>query len=88
MVAISTYFFHRLIVRKVKKTILSQRRYLFLRNCLLSSPLRFIWLLSKSLNLIGCQGDKKGKFRKNVKGLLLRNHKVVEADTVLTCLFH
>ena len=41
---------------------------LFLQKCLLSSPLRFISLLSKSLNLIGCQGDKKGKFRKkNVK---------------------
>ena len=32
------------------------------QKCLLSSPLRFIWLLSKSLNLIGYQGDKKSKF--------------------------
>ena len=28
---------------------------------LLSSPLCFICLLSKSLNLIGCQSDKKGE---------------------------
>ena len=35
---------------------------LFLQKCLLSSPLHFIWFLSKLLNLIGCQGDKKGKF--------------------------
>ena len=40
---------------------------LFLQKFLLNSPLHFIWLLSISLNLIGCQGDKKGKFRKNVK---------------------
>ena len=31
-----------------------------LQKCLLSSPLRFIRLLSKSLNLIGCPGGKKG----------------------------
>ena len=35
---------------------------LFLQKCLLSRPLSFIWLLSKSLNLIGNQGEKKGKF--------------------------
>ena len=34
----------------------------FLQKCLLSSPLRFIWLLSKSVNLIGCRGGKKGRF--------------------------
>ena len=34
---------------------------LFLQKFLLSSPLRFIWLLSKSLNLIGCQ--KRVHFR-------------------------
>ena len=49
--------------------------------------LRFIRLLSKSLNLIGCQGDKKAEFEKNMlKNLLLRNHKVDEADTLHTCL--
>ena len=35
---------------------------LFLQKCLLSSPLPFIRLLSKSVNLIGCRGGKKGQF--------------------------
>ena len=30
----------------------------------MSSPLRVIWILSKSLNLIGCHGNIKGKFSK------------------------
>ena len=30
-----------------------------------------IWLLSKSLNLIGYQGDKRVNFRKRLKNLLL-----------------
>ena len=34
----------------------------FLQKCLLSSPLRFIRLLSKSVNLIGCPCGKKGQF--------------------------
>ena len=34
----------------------------FLQKCLLSSPLRFIRLLSKSVNLIGCRRGKKGQF--------------------------
>ena len=34
----------------------------FLQKCLFSSPLRFIRLLSKSVNLIGCRGGKKGRF--------------------------
>ena len=33
----------------------------FFLKCLLSSPLRFILLLSKSANLIGCRGGKKGQ---------------------------
>ena len=35
---------------------------LFLQKCLLSSPINFIVILSKSLNLLGCQSDKKDKF--------------------------
>ena len=35
--------------------------FFFYRNSL-SSPLRFIRLLSKSVNLIGCRGGKKGQF--------------------------
>ena len=38
----------------------------FLQKCLLSCPLRFIRLLSKSVNLIGCRHGKKVNFRKNV----------------------
>ena len=47
--------------------LLSHCRYLdfFLQKSFLSSPLRFIWILSKSLNLIGCHGNIKDKFSKN-----------------------
>ena len=62
----ATYSFHRLILGKVKIGIFSCLNgdiwNLFLQKCLLSSPLRFICLLSKLLNLFGCQGNKKGKF--------------------------
>ena len=34
----------------------------FLQKCLSSSPLRFMRLLSKSVNLIGCRRGKKGQF--------------------------
>ena len=36
--------------------------WIFLQKYLLSSPLRFIPLLSKWVNLIGCRGSKKDKF--------------------------
>ena len=49
---------------------------IFLQKCFFSSPLRFIRLLSKSVNLIGCRGGKKG------------NHKGDEAETWHTCLGH
>ena len=45
----------------------------------------FHMILSKSLDLIGCQGHMKGKFSKNVKNLLFRNHKGDEAETWHTC---
>ena len=68
MVAMATYFFHRLIMGKVKIDIIfclnGDIWILLLQKCLSSSLLRFIWPLYKSLNLIGCQGDKKGKFSK------------------------
>ena len=48
---------------------------LFLQKCLLISPLRFIWLLSKVLKSIGYQGDKKGKFQKTML-------KIVFSETV------
>ena len=73
-----------------------------LQKCLLSSPLRFLRLLSKSVNLIGCRLGKKGPccrcwlsvrqkgliFVKMFKNLLLRNHKGGEAETWHTCLGH
>ena len=61
-----TYIFHRLIMVKVKIDYFfclnGDIWNLILQKCLLSSPLCFIWLLSKLVNLIGYQGDKKGKF--------------------------
>ena len=47
--------------------VLSHCRYLdfFLQKCFLGSPLRFIWILSKSLNLFGCHGNINGKFSKH-----------------------
>ena len=66
MVARATYIFHRLIMGKAKIDIFfclnGDTWNLFLQKCLLSSPFSFVWLLSKSLNLIVYQGDKKGKF--------------------------
>ena len=57
---------HRLIMGKIGNcTIFSVSLGIFgifLQKCLLSSPLRFIRLLSKSVNLIGCWGCKKGQF--------------------------
>ena len=53
--------------------------FIFIQKCLLSSPLRFVCLLSKLL-LFGCRGKTKGK-KKKLKYLLLRKHKVDKADT-------
>ena len=64
LVAMATYIFHRHIMGKVKSDIcfcLNEDIWkMFLQKYFLGSPLLFIWLLSKSLNLIGCQGDKNG----------------------------
>ena len=84
-----TYIFQRLKMGKVKIDIFSfcfngDIWNFLLLICLLSSPLPLIWLLCKSLNLIGCQGDKRVNFRE--RNLLLRYHKVDEADTFHTCL--
>ena len=34
----------------------------FIQKCLLNSPLSFVRLLSKLVNLIGCRGGKNGQF--------------------------
>ena len=38
-----------------------------IQKCSLSSPLPNIWILSKSLNLIGCYGNQKDEFAKKYK---------------------
>ena len=62
----ATYSSHRLIMGKeeIDNFFLSHWGYLdfFLQKCLMSSPLRFMRLLSKSVNLIGCRRGKKGQF--------------------------
>ena len=60
LVTMATYNSHRLIMGKVYLIFFSQ-------ICLLSSHPRFISLLSKSLNLISCRGNMKGKILKNIK---------------------
>ena len=66
----ATYSSHRLIMGKEEIDnffcLIGDIWKFFLLKCLLSSPLRFIRLLSKSVNLIGCQRGKKVNFRKNV----------------------
>ena len=66
----ATYSSHRLIMGKEEIDNFFCHIgdiWIFLQKCLLSSPLRFIRLLSKSVNLIGCRGGKKGQLsQKNV----------------------
>ena len=66
LVAMATYSSCRLIMGKeeIDNFFLSHWGYLdfFLHKYLFSSPLRFIRLLSKWVNLIGCRGGKKGLF--------------------------
>ena len=81
----ATYIFHRLIMGKVEiDKSLNWDIWIFLQKCLLSNRLRFIRLLSKSLNLISCQGDKKDEFSRKKCLKKIRNHKVDEADTLHT----
>ena len=81
----ATYSSHRLIMGKDEIDnffcLIGDIWDFFLQKCLLSSPLRFIRLLSKSLNLISCLGSNRGNFRKMFKNLLLRNHMGDEAQT-------
>ena len=39
----------------------------FLQKCFLNSPIWFIWVLSNLVNSIGCHGNIKGKFWKNIQ---------------------
>ena len=66
LVAMATYSSHRLIMGKEEIDnffcLIGDILIFFLQKCLLSSPLSFICLFSKSVNLIGCRGGKKGRF--------------------------
>ena len=66
LVAMATYNSQRLIMGKEEIDnffcLIGDIWNFFLQKCLLSSPLRFIQLLSKSVNLIGCRRSKKGQF--------------------------
>ena len=66
----ATFSSHRLIMGKEEIDnffcLIGDIWNFFLQKCLLSSPLHFIRLLSKSVNLIGCWGGKRVDFRKNV----------------------
>ena len=61
-----TYSSHRLIMGKEEIDnffcLIGDIWNFFLHECLLSSPLHFIRLLSKSVDLIGCWRGKKGQF--------------------------
>ena len=62
LVAMATYSSHRLIMGKEEIDnffcLIGDIWKFFLQKCLLSSHLRFIRLLSKSVNLIGCRHGK------------------------------
>ena len=62
----ATYSAHRLIMGKEEIDnffcLIRDICNFFLQKCLLSSPLCFIQLLSKSVDLIGCRRGKKGQF--------------------------
>ena len=62
--AMATYISHRLIMGKEEIDnffcLIGDIWIFFLQKCLLSSPLHYIRLLSKSVNLIGCRRGKKG----------------------------
>ena len=62
----ATSISHRLIMGKEEiqdfVCLVADSWNFFYRNVLFSSPLRFVRLLSKSVNLIGCRGGKKGLF--------------------------
>ena len=58
---LSFFHSHRLIMGKVEIDnffcLTGDIWIFFLQKCLLSIPLRFIQILSKSVNLIGCRGS-------------------------------
>ena len=68
----ATLDFHRLIIEKLKVAFIAisdilTKVFLFFFKCLLSGPLPNIYFLFKPLNLIGCHGNQKAQFEKNIK---------------------
>ena len=92
LVAMATYSSHRLIMGKEEidnSFCFIGDIWIFFQKCLLSSPLRFVRLLSKSVNFYWLSARQKGSiFVKMFKNLLLRNHKGDEAETWHICLEH
>ena len=89
----ATYSSHRLIMGKEEIDnffcLIGDIWKKNLQKCLLSSPLRFIRLLSKIGEIDWLSARHKGSiFVKMFKNLLLRNHKGDEAETWHTCLGH
>ena len=95
LIAMVAYSSHRLIYimgkEKNNHFFLSHWEYFdfFLHKCILSSFLSYIWLLSKSVNLIGCRGGEKGhvsetKFLIYLNGILrkYRQCSLVLSDTL------
>lgn len=76
-----TYIFYTVIIGKLEIDSLfcfiEEIWKIFVEKYVLNSTLPVIWLLSKSLNLIGCKGDIKRKFSK-----IIERHKGGEANTL------
>ena len=92
-VVMATLSFHRLIMGKVEIGIYfcvtADILKKVLQKCYWSSPLLTIWILFKSLILIGDHGNQKAKFSKKIfKNLLLRSRKGDEAETLHKCSWH
>ena len=92
-VAMATYSFylHVLIIGKVEIgiyfSVTADILTKILLKCFWSSPSPIIWILSKSLILIGGHGNRKAKFsrkKKTFKNLLLKSHIGDEAETLRT----
>ena len=69
LVAMATYSFNRLIIRKVEignfYCLIGDNRILFFTEMFIEQFSTVIRLLSDSLNLIGCRGNVKSEFKKN-----------------------
>ena len=95
LVAMATYNFHWLIMGKVEIgnfcCLTGDIYNFFQQKCFLSSPLQFMWILSKSLNLIGCHGNIKGTFFSSeaIRGIKLKpSIHVHDISLYINCVFY